>query len=63
MQRRTREEFDAMSFREYKIDVWTRLADSWREAVGNATYNQEYVASKITRCDGMAKHFAAVLPA
>jgi len=61
MQRRSPDEIAVMSYREYKIDVWKRLADGWREKLGHPLHDQGYVQAKIARCDGMAKEFARKL--
>jgi hypothetical protein len=61
MQYRSADEILAMTYRHYKIDVWRRLAEGWREKIGNDLHDQDYVRAKIDRCEGMSMMFAGSL--
>lgn len=58
---RTPSEVSAMSYADYKVDVWKRLADGWRSFLGSPNQDQDYVRHKIEHCSGMAARFAFLL--
>ena len=60
MRHRTEKEAMAMSYEQYKADIWTRLAEGWREFVGNPLHNQQFIAERIANADRMRDHWVAV---